>query len=125
MNIQNKLKNRKLLALATSLALAGGFTSGAQAAEWRNGEWTTRVDTTLSYGASWRATDLDPENVGKAANNPAVFTLPYPQQVATPGRWSNNDDCHGRHDNRTQNIAIRFFFALFFEAPQNKFTVPI
>jgi hypothetical protein len=37
-------------------------------------------------------TDHDPRDVGKAANNPLIFTRPYEEQVAQVGRWGQNDD---------------------------------
>ena len=87
-----RLQTCRRSVLFSALALAG-FTAGpAAAVDFENGEWSGTIDTTVSYGASWRANDLDPDDVGKAANNPTAFLLPYAQQVATPGRWSNNDD---------------------------------
>ena len=83
---------RGFLQTVLGLALAGLVTAPAWSVEFNNGDWSGSIDTTVSYGASWRAKDLDPADVGKAANNPLVFTLPYAQQVATVGRWSNNDD---------------------------------
>jgi hypothetical protein len=88
------VKSQKIhtLAAAVALAIAGLGASTVQAVEFQNGEWSGSVDTTVSYGASWRATDNKPEDVGKATNNPIVFLLPYPAQSAAVGRWSNNDD---------------------------------
>jgi hypothetical protein len=70
------------------------LSSTALAVEWTSsdGEWTANLDTTVSYGASWRTTSSDPADNAKAANNPTTFLLPFPQQQATVGRWSNNDD---------------------------------
>ncbi|KAA9130436.1 DUF1302 domain-containing protein [Marinihelvus fidelis] len=78
------------MAAAIALALA----APAMAIDFQDpdGEWSGSIDTTISYGASWRATDYDPADVGKSANNPAAFMLPAAQQAATVGRWSNNDD---------------------------------
>jgi len=76
-----------LLVAACSFAL-----SSAQAAEFSNGDWSGSFDTTVSYGASWRMDDYDPNDVGKAANNPASFLLPNSVNRGTIGRWSNNDD---------------------------------
>ena len=65
----------------------------AHAIEISNGELSGSFDTTISYGASWRASDLDEDFIGKAAINPAVFMLDNAGQRAAPGRWSvNNDD---------------------------------
>jgi len=72
------------------LALAG---TSAQAIEFSNGEWTGNFDTTISYGAAWRAGDAKDGNIGKAAINPTVFLLDNAAQREAPGRWSvNNDD---------------------------------
>lgn len=78
------------LALAVSLALS----STASAVEYtsQDGEWSATLDTTVSYGASWRVTDSKPEDNGKAANNPTTFLLPFQQQIDQIGRWSINDD---------------------------------
>ena len=65
----------------------------AHAIEISKGELSGSFDTTISYGASWRASDLDEDFIGKAAINPAVFMLDNAGQRAAPGRWSvNNDD---------------------------------
>ena len=75
-----------LLALATTGAYAIEFSSD-------DGEWSGSFDTTVSYGAAWRAGDFDEDYVGKAAFNPLTFTLPNAVQREMPGRWSvNNDD---------------------------------
>lgn len=83
----------RLLQAAIGIALAGGAATTANAVEFStdngiSGSW----DTTISYGASWRTKDPDPQEVAKAVNNPTAFALPYQLQVQTPGRWSNNDD---------------------------------
>ena len=88
MNIANKL-TRNILAAAV-LIFTG---SSVQAIEFTNGEWSGSFDTTVSYGAAFRASDLDEANIGKAAINPFVFTLDNAAQREAPGRWSvNNDD---------------------------------
>ncbi|NOR19017.1 MAG: DUF1302 family protein, partial [Xanthomonadales bacterium] len=67
--------------------------TATQAFDISKGELTGRFDTTISYGASWRASDLDQDFIGKAAINPAVSMLDNAAQRAAPGRWSvNNDD---------------------------------
>jgi hypothetical protein len=76
-----------LLAVLVSLAV-----TPAQAAEFSSGEWSGSLDTTVSYGASWRMDDYDPNDVGKAANNPTSFLLPNSVLRGTTGRWSVNDD---------------------------------
>ena len=85
---------RRSLAAAVTLALASTVSTPVQAIEFSSGEFSGSFDTTISYGALWRAEDIDPDNVGKAYLNPGVF---YPisnaEQRALPGRWSvNNDD---------------------------------
>ncbi len=89
-----RIIGKSMLPAAIALALAGLAAAPAWAIEFssEDGEVTGSLDTTLSYGASWRVSDADAEELGKAANNPTAFSLPYAQQVATPGRWSNNDD---------------------------------
>ena len=57
-----------------------------------DGEWTGNLDTTVSYGASWRATDSDPADNAKAANNPTTFPSAVSAAGGQVGRWSNNDD---------------------------------
>jgi hypothetical protein len=84
--------NKTVLASALGLAITGLASGTAQAFEFGNDEFSGSIDTTVSYGASWRATDSKAEDVGKATNNPTTFLLPYAQQVAQVGRWSNNDD---------------------------------
>jgi hypothetical protein len=83
---------RRALPAALALVLAGALSAPAHAVEWRNGDWSVAIDSSISFGATWRMTDNDPADVGKAANNPLVSQLPYPEQVATVGRWGQNDD---------------------------------
>ncbi len=66
---------RYQLAAALALAVFGALSLPAQAWEFSSGEWTGSIDTTISYGASWRLKDYDPSLVGKQANNPLTFTL--------------------------------------------------
>ncbi|MBT8071216.1 MAG: DUF1302 domain-containing protein [Gammaproteobacteria bacterium] len=97
MNLVNSTTNWKLKILPGALltaALALASTS-AQAIEFSSddGEWTGSFDTTVSYGAAFRLSDLDEDNVGKAALNPYAFTLDNATLRLAPGRWSvNNDD---------------------------------
>ena len=79
---------------ATFLAL--GCTS-ASAIEFSKDEWSGSFDTTISYGASWRAGDLDEDNVGKGAINPLSFLLTNAEKRASPGRWSVNGDDGNRN----------------------------
>jgi hypothetical protein len=45
---------RKLLTCAIGAALFGLSSAAVQAWEFSNGEWTASIDTTFSYGPSWR-----------------------------------------------------------------------
>jgi hypothetical protein len=86
---------RKLtLISALSAALLGATSVPLQAFEFSGGEWSANLDTTISYGASWRMDDLDPSLVGKQSivNNPAVFALDKLAQRELTGRWSANGD---------------------------------
>ena len=79
---------RKLtLISALSAALLGATSLPLQAFEFSSGEWSGNLDTTISYGASWRVDDYDPSLVGKQANNPLVFTLDKLAQRDVIGRW--------------------------------------
>jgi hypothetical protein len=92
MNTANKL-TRNILAAAI-LAIAG---TSAQAIEFNNGEWSGSFDTTVSYGAAWRASDLDPDNVGKAYFNPLNGFLSNAERRESVGRWSVNNDNGNRN----------------------------
>ncbi len=91
--INNSLK-RGLLCASIGLALAAMSSSPVLAWEFStdDNEIYGSIDTTISYGASWRTSSAKASEVAKAVNNPLTFTLPYEQQVAQVGRWSNNDD---------------------------------
>ena len=80
------------LTAALALAILGTVSPPAQAIEFSSGEWTGNIDTTISYGASWRLKDYDPSMVGKQANNPLVFTMDKLAQRDVIGRWSANGD---------------------------------
>ena len=71
--------------------------TSANAIEISNGDWSGSFDTTISYGASWRAGDLDPDNVGQSYNNPLAYWLTNAQRRAMPGRWSVNTDDGNRN----------------------------
>jgi hypothetical protein len=83
---------RRSLTLALAFTLLGLTATSTQAIEISNGELTGSFDTTISYGASWRLSDYDEENVGKAANNPLTWALDNAGQRAQVGRWSVNGD---------------------------------
>lgn len=88
-----KMKNQGIgVSTAILVAVAGLTSSPVVAGEFGSGEWSGNIDTTVSYGASWRMNDYDPNDVGKAANNPTAFLLPNASNRAAIGRWSNNDD---------------------------------
>jgi len=81
------------LSAALALALFGVVSTSAQAFIFSNGEWSGSLDTTVSYGASWRIKDYEASDVGKQANNPAVVLMDKLSQRDVIGRWSaNNDD---------------------------------
>ncbi len=89
----------KALPGTIALALMLGFAGPVHAIEIYNGELTGSFDTTISYGATWRAEDPDPENLGKAFYNPATSLLTNAQQRDQLGRWSvNNDDGNQKWD---------------------------
>lgn len=88
---QHNIK-RAALPRAILGALAVIACAPATAIEFGSGDFTGTWDTTISYGASWRVEERDPNNVGKANNNPAVGFLPLEQQIAAPGRFSVNGD---------------------------------
>jgi hypothetical protein len=98
MNLMNtdtqKSWTRKLVsaALATALLVLTGTSANAMEIE-ANDDWDISFDTTISYGAIWRAGDLDEDNVGKAYWNPLDFLLTNAERRESIGRWSvNNDD---------------------------------
>lgn len=86
----NSSLQRSALILGMALALASG---PAAAIELQMGdEFSGSWDTTVSYGASWRMDDYDPDEVGKAVHNPTVGFLDNAGQRAAQGRWSVNGD---------------------------------
>ena len=82
---------------ALTVALLALTATSAQAIDISNGEWSGSFDTTVSYGASWRVSDLDPENVGKSYFNPANITLSNAERRESVGRWSVNGDDGNRN----------------------------
>jgi len=108
------------LAAAVGLAL---LAPTAQAFEFGSGEFTGTIDTTISYGYSWRTEGQDPNLIGKGQFNPLICaqnravlplpaaspTNPFPAcasgfpgsaaQIAAPGRFSvNRDDGNLKYD---------------------------
>ena len=104
------LLSRAPLAAAVAVALLAA--PAAQAFEFTKGGLTGSLDTTVSYGYSWRTQDADPDLIGKAHFNPAICFQNIPLgaipagpgrcgssavpgsafQVAAPGRFSVNRD---------------------------------
>src|SRR5688572_5379886 len=100
--------------LAAAVALGLLMAPAAQAFEFSRGELTGSLDTTVSYGYSWRVDDRDPDLVGKSWFNPLLClqNVPYaagspcsngvpgsPAQIAAPGRFSaNRDDGNLKYD---------------------------
>ena len=93
-----KRRPLSVIIAATMLSLSAG---PALAIEFSSGELTGNFDTTISYGATWRMDDPDPENLGKAFWDPTIG-LPgrtNAEQRAALGRWSvNNDDGNRKWD---------------------------
>lgn len=83
---------KRTLAASLALGLLATASTVVQAFEFSSGEWSGSLDTTVSYGASWRLKDYDPTLVGKQANNPLTFTLDKNAQRDVIGRWSANGD---------------------------------
>ncbi len=102
--VQKMAQNNTRLKLtplkAAMLAVAMGATGSATAAElWNNGDYSLNIDTTVSYGASWRLNDRDDRLVGKSNVNPLVSinlaqgrSSTLGERIAAPGRWSINSD---------------------------------
>ncbi|MEO8010452.1 MAG: DUF1302 family protein, partial [Dokdonella sp.] len=85
---------RKVLSLATALALAG---LGTQAQAFQFGDqdgFYGNVNTTIGYGIGWRTEDASDDLIGKAQFNPLVSALGLgsPAQRAAQGRYSVNGD---------------------------------
>ena len=83
---------RGALGSAISLALISFVAAPVQAIEFNSGDWSGTIDTTLSYGASMRVQERDPELIGLANLNPLIGTRPLSEQVVAPGRFSVNGD---------------------------------
>ncbi|MDT8408344.1 MAG: DUF1302 domain-containing protein [Wenzhouxiangellaceae bacterium] len=78
-----------LLAGAIGMALAAGT---AQALDFSGTDYSLNIDTTISYSTGVRVSDQDDDLIGKAFFNPGISQLPIEQQIAAPGRFSNNSD---------------------------------
>lgn len=80
-----------------TIALLVLTVSSAQAFEFGSGDWRGSFDTTISYGASWRANDMDPDYVGKGYHNPLDFLLSNAERRESLGKWSVNNDNGNRN----------------------------
>jgi hypothetical protein len=89
--------SKKLLtgALATAMLVLAG--TNAQAIEFSKDEWSGSFDTTISYGAAWRAGDLKEDYVGKAYLDPLIVFADNATKRLAPGRWSVNIDDGNRN----------------------------
>jgi hypothetical protein len=122
-NTRFQLKPLKLAMMAATL----GMTGSAMSAEiWSNGDYSFSIDTTVSYGASWRIADRDDRLIGKANLNPFVgvdLSTGAPsslaQRIAAPGRWSiNSDDGNLNYDQGDLiSNAIKFTSDIAFNGP--------
>ena len=72
---------RKLLPGALAAALLAFGCTSANAIEFSKDEWSGSFDTTISYGAIWRAGDLKEDYVGKAYFNPSSLLRTTPRSV--------------------------------------------
>ena len=97
MNISKTKTARRPVAAALALALAASVSTSAQAIEFSSGEFSGSFDTTVSYGAIWRAGDLDTDNVAQGYWDPLAFTLSNAERREAPGRWSSNNDDGNRN----------------------------
>lgn len=111
---QKHVRPGRLIALRAPLALAVGaalLAGTASAADFRRGDFSMSIDTTLTYGASWRVEDRDDRLVGKANLDPTIGTRVAALQaqnrwaeaqalaVSAPGRFSvNSDDGNLKYD---------------------------
>lgn len=106
--------------LAAAVALGLLMAPAAQAFEFSRGELSGSLDTTVSYGYSWRVDEQDPNLIAKSWFNPLLCTqnVPLgailvgpgrctstggvpgsPAQIAAPGRFSaNRDDGNLKYD---------------------------
>ena len=92
---------RHPLTVALALALVGGFAGKAHAIAFGEQEgWHGDINTTLSYGASFRVQDQDPALIAKAHYNPFIGLAPNSVQRAAKGAFSaNHDDGNLNYDN--------------------------
>jgi Protein of unknown function (DUF1302) len=81
------------LVLALAAAIAGGVSTSASALEFGSTDgWSGTLNTTLSYGVSFRVADQNPDLIAKAHYDPFVSLLPNAQERAAKGTFSANHD---------------------------------
>ena len=81
------------IALAVAFALAGAAMSPAQAIDFGDQDgFHGTVNTTVTYGVSWRVQDPDRGLIGKANLDPTTSSKTNAQQRESKGRWSVNSD---------------------------------
>lgn len=87
--------------IASAVVISLAASSSAQAFDFQWGEdWSGRLDTTLSAGASWRVEKQDEDMIGKSNNlgmtptgpNPIVIAGVTNQNQSFRGAWSTNGD---------------------------------
>ncbi|MEE4639969.1 MAG: DUF1302 domain-containing protein [Wenzhouxiangella sp.] len=86
---QSRIVRPCLLTSAIALALAA---NSASAIDLSTDEVSIRLDTTISYGIGFRASERDDDLVAKAFFNPLIVQAPLEQQIAATGRFSANSD---------------------------------
>jgi len=108
----SKLRPVRVAGAPLALAIAGALLApAAQAVEFNIGGATANLDTTVSYGVSWRMQDQDDDLIGKAHFNPLLaaqinalqsqgrYAEAQALQVAARGRFSvNRDDGNLKYD---------------------------
>lgn len=88
----------KALSRAVTLAVASALATPALAVQFGSGDFSASLDTTLTYGVSWRMADRADNLVGKCNLDPTgcapipLAALPNAVQRAAPGRFSVNGD---------------------------------
>ena len=81
------------LALALAAAIAGTLAGTAHAVEFGTEDgWHGSLNTTLSYGVSFRVADQDPDLIAKAHYDPLIGLQSNAAQRAAKGAFSANHD---------------------------------
>jgi len=118
-----KIKPLKLAMAAVALSAAG---SSMAVELFNNGDYSFNIDTTVTYGASWRVADRDERLIGKSNLNPFVgvdlstgSASTLAQRMAAPGRWSiNSDDGNLNYDQGDLiSNALKFTSDISFSGP--------